>query len=66
MEILSGAGGGVLALFHHLFSVALVNFGANLAGGGTPPPFFMAPTKSGENPLNLTKSKRSRIGFKAG
>ncbi|MHC1761712.1 MAG: hypothetical protein AB9917_19795 [Negativicutes bacterium] len=66
MEILFGIGGGVLALIHNLFSVTVVNLRTDLAGGATPLLFFMAPPKSGENPLNLTKSKRSRIGFKAG
>ena len=35
MEILSGIGGGVLALFHYLFSVAVVVFVADLSGGGS-------------------------------
>ena len=64
MEILFGIGGGVLALFHYLFSVAVVGWAADLSGGAAPP-FFCGAAKSGENPLNLTKSKRSRIGFKA-
>ncbi|MHC1760755.1 MAG: hypothetical protein AB9917_14875 [Negativicutes bacterium] len=40
MEILSGAGGGVLALFHHLFSVALVILVADLAVSALPHSFF--------------------------
>ena len=65
MEILFGVGGGVLALFHYLFSVAVVVFVADLSGSGSSAAFFLGAAKSGENPLNLTKSKRSRIGFKA-
>ena len=43
MEILSGIGGGVLALFHYLFSVAVVVFVADLSGGGSSAAFFVAP-----------------------
>ena len=35
MEILSGVGGGVLALFQYLFSVAVVVWAADLSGGGS-------------------------------
>ena len=35
MEILFGIGGGVLALFHYLFSVAVVVWAADLSGGGS-------------------------------
>ena len=35
MEILFSIGGGVLALFHYLFSVAVVVFVADLSGGGS-------------------------------
>ena len=35
MEILFGIGGGVLALFHYLFSVAVVDWAADLSGGGS-------------------------------
>ena len=66
MEILFGIGGGVLALFHYLFSVAVVVWAADLSGGGSSAVFFRGAAKLGETPLNLTKSKRSRIGFKAG
>ena len=65
MEILSGIGGGVLALFHYLFSVAVVVFVADLSGSGSSADFFEESQKSGENPINLTKPKRPRIGFKA-
>ena len=65
MEILSGIGGGVLALFHYLFSVAVVVLGGGSVRWRQLRRFFRGAAKSGENPLNLTKSKRSRIGFKA-
>jgi hypothetical protein len=72
VEILSGAGGGLVAVFQHLFQVALVDGGgacrwrrflhffARVSGR------VMVAAQTVENPLNLTKSKRSRIGFKAG
>ena len=65
MEILFGIGGGVLAVFQYLFQVAVVVWAADLSGGGSSAAFFVAPPKSCKNQLNLTKSKRSRIGFKA-
>ena len=34
MEVLLGAGGGLVAVFQHLFPVALVDGVAGLAGGG--------------------------------
>ena len=73
MEILSGPGGGLVVVFQYLLQVALVDGVARLAGGGSLAFFFLrvlgrvsAAVKTGENLLNLTKSKRSRIGFKAG
>ena len=58
MEILSGVGGGVLALFYDLFSVALVVLRRFRRS-------FCDTNKSGRKSLNLTKSKRSSIDFKA-
>ena len=73
MEVLFRAGGGALAVLQHVFPFALVGVAAGFVGGGSPATFLqrlycgvMADAQTGENPLNLTKSKRSRIGFKAG
>ena len=74
MDVLFCAGGGALAVLQHVFPVALVGVAAGLAGGGSPAPVFLCGLYCGvtvaaqtvENPLNLTKVKRSRIGFKAG
>ena len=52
MEILSGAGGGLVAVFQHLFSVALVDVVAGHAGGGGSATFlcgFWPSHGSGEN-----------------
>ena len=43
MEILFGVGGGVLALFHYLFQVAVVVWVADLSGDGSSAVFFVAP-----------------------
>ena len=43
MEILSGIGGGVLAVFQYLFQVAVVVWAADLSGGGSSAAFFVAP-----------------------
>ena len=43
MEVLFGTGDGVLALFHYLFSVAVVVWAADLSGGGSSAVFFVAP-----------------------
>ena len=45
MEILFGIGGGVLALFHYLFSVAVVVWAADLSGSGSSAALFVAPQK---------------------
>ena len=73
MEILFRAGGGALAVLQHVFPFALVDVAAGLVGGGCPATFLRrlycgvtVATQTFENRLNLTKSKRSRIGFKAG
>ena len=73
MDVLFCAGGGALAVLQHVFPIALVGLAAGLAGSGGLATFLrrlycgvMADAQTGENPLNLTKSKRSRVGFKAG
>jgi len=60
------SGDGVVVAFQHLFQVALVDGGRFNHFFARGPSRVMAAAKTAGKPFDLTKSKRSMIGIKAG
>ena len=60
MEILSGAGGGALAVLQHVFPVALVGVAAGCADGDGPAPIFCGDSLSGHAAM---KNRRKTAQF---